>query len=125
LNILLLDDDLDSLESLSVALDSKGYLRREFSDPETAVEAYRSGEFDVVITDFRMPRMNGIEVLRTIRGIDPEAYVIIITAYADTENAIAAVNYGAYAFLCKPLDIKSLLHTLHRIESKMKIEKGK
>lgn len=61
----------------------------------------------------RMPRMTGIQVLRVIRQIDPEARVIIMTGYGDAETAIAAVNNGAYAFFGKPVDIAELIEVLN------------
>ena len=119
LRIILIDDDLAVLESLSEALNLHGYPNRKISDPQEAVELYKWEQFDVVITDIKMPEMNGIEVLKAVRKHNQDAVVIILTGYADTNNAITAVNEGAYAFFHKPPDFKSLLATLSKIEMEL------
>jgi len=119
LRIILIDDDLAVLGSLSEALNLHGYPNRKFSDPQEAVELYKWEKFDVVITDIKMPEMNGIEVLKAVRKHNQDAAVIILTGYADTNNAITAVNEGAYAFFHKPPDLKSLLATLSKIEKEL------
>ena len=85
MKLLLIDDDLKSLESLSEALSFNGYPIEQYSNPVEAVNAYNEKKFDVVITDFKMPELNGIEVLKKVKEIDPKAYVIILTGFADIE----------------------------------------
>lgn len=119
MKLMLIDDELPILESLERALKPTGFGCATFQSSLKAVDAYRQGGFDVVITDFMMPEMNGIEVLKAIRAMDPEARVIILTGYADIENAIAAVNNGAYAFFRKPLDFRDFIQTLRKIEEKI------
>jgi DNA-binding NtrC family response regulator len=116
LNILLIDDDADCLECLSTALEPAGHRCDKFTVPEEAVEAYYQNQYNVVITDIKMPGLNGIEVLKMVRSFDLEAKVIIITAYGDAETVVAAVNNGAYAFFGKPLDFAELIGTLEKIE---------
>ncbi|MEW6536942.1 MAG: response regulator, partial [Candidatus Auribacterota bacterium] len=77
---------------------------------------YRKRKYDVVITDVMMREMNGIEVLKRIRTLNPEARVIILTAYGDAETAIAAVNCGAYAFFDKPVEFNRLMSILEKIQ---------
>jgi DNA-binding NtrC family response regulator len=116
MKLMLIDDELPILESLARALKPTGYGCVTFQSSPKALDAYRQGGFDVVITDFMMPEMNGIEVLKSIKAMDSEARVIILTGYADIENAIAAVNNGAYAFFRKPLDFRDFIRTLKKIE---------
>lgn len=116
---MLIDDEMPILESLERALKPTGYGCATFQSSLRALEAYQGGGYDVVITDFMMPEMNGIEVLQAIRGMDSEARVIILTGYADIDNAIAAVNNGAYAFFRKPLDFRDFIRTLKKIEQEM------
>ncbi len=71
---------------------------------------------DVVVTDFRMPNMNGIELLKTIRKLYPKTKVIIYAGYASEENAMASVNYGAYGFFRKPLDRIKLVNMIKQIK---------
>jgi DNA-binding NtrC family response regulator len=119
MKIALIDDELAILESLERALKPTGYECFPFQSPKDALEDYTQEKFDVVITDFMMPGMNGIEVLKAIKEINPEAFVILITGYADIENAIAAVNHGAYAFFRKPFDFRDFITTLRQIEDKI------
>jgi DNA-binding NtrC family response regulator len=116
---MLIDDEMPILESLKSALRPTGYECEMFQSSPEALEAYRNGNYDVVVTDFMMPGMNGIEVLKAIKEVNPEAFVILITGYADIENAIAAVNHGAHAFFRKPLDFRDFITTLRQIEDKI------
>ena len=115
MKIMMIDDEMDCMESLAAALEPAGHQAVMFSSPADAVTQYAQGHYDVVITDMRMPRMTGIQVLRVIRQIDPEARVIIMTGYGDAETAIAAVNNGAYAFFGKPVNIVELIEVLERV----------
>ncbi len=123
MKILLLDDDIDCLDSLATLLKDAGRQCDEFTVPLKAVEAYRQKQYDVVITDMKMPGMNGIQVLKKVRSINPTARVIIVTGFGDVETAIAAVNNGAYAFFGKPIDIGDLMDTLDKIEYEINEQK--
>lgn len=116
MNILLVDDDADCLDGLVTALEPAGYQCDIFTVPEKALEAYQQKQYDVVITDMKMPGLSGIEVLKKVRSINTEAKVIIATGYGDVETAIAALNNGAYAFFGKPIDLNDLMETLEKIE---------
>ena len=118
--ILLIDDDQECLKVISTSLTLFGYPSEKFSNPREAVEALRSEKFDIVVTDYKMPEMTGIEVLKAIRWHHPDTYVIIMTGFADTDNAVDAVNFGAHSFFCKPLDIKCLLGKIFEIERELK-----
>jgi len=119
---MIIDDDAGMVESLKIGLKPAGYDIITFSDPLKGITAYKEDHYDVVITDFRMPKMNGIEVLKTIRNLDAEAFVIILTAYADTENTITALNLGAYGFFRKPFKIGKLIKTLMKIEQELRFK---
>ena len=125
MKLMLVDDEMPILESLERALKPTGYTCSIFQEPLEALEAYRRGGYDVVVTDFMMPEMTGIEVLKVIKGMDGGARVIILTGYADIENAIAAVNNGAYAFFRKPLDFRDFIGTLKKIEHEIEGEDRK
>ncbi len=120
LHIMIVDDDRDHLESLKEALTLNDFDVSTYENPVEAVEAYKVEPFDVVITDYKMPEMNGIEVLRAIRKHDPEAYVLIMTGYANKDNAIEAVNNGAYFFFRKPIELQLVIETLDQIEKEMR-----
>jgi PAS domain S-box-containing protein len=123
--ILVIDDDVVSLQGLSTALQTHGYPVDSYQVPHEAIQAYKDHPYDLVITDFRMPGMNGIEVLQALRLYDPSVRIVVITGYADIENTIAAVNNGAYAFFQKPLDFEELLKSVTRIEKEIQTQKQK
>jgi two-component system, NtrC family, response regulator HydG len=116
MKVMLIDDELPILDMLKRVLNLANHECITFQHSPDALKAYPGGGFDVVISDFKMPEMNGIELLCAIRTINPVANVIILTGFADIENAIAAVNNGAYAFFRKPIVLKELIDTLKKIE---------
>ncbi len=119
MNILLIDDDADCIASMETALKSTGYAVTAECDPHYALDTYKKGQFDVVITDVMMPGMSGIELMKALQEYDPRARVIIITAYRDFDGSIAAVNYNAVAYLNKPIDFKELVKILARIKKEI------
>lgn len=120
LRILVIDDHQDSLDSVSEALALNGYQTSKYLDPRVAVEAFYHDNFDVIITDLKMPEMNGLEVLQAMKSRKPEVYVIIMTGYADIENAIEALNHKADAFFRKPVDLENLINRLTEIETELR-----
>ncbi|MCK5147869.1 response regulator [bacterium] len=117
MKILLIDDQMTILTSMKEALEPGGYECILFDQPVKAMNCLSTTHFDVVVTDLKMPKMDGIEVLKRVQNVRPGTPVIIMTGYADTENAIHAVNYGAYAFYQKPIKIKKFIKTLKELES--------
>jgi two-component system response regulator PilR (NtrC family) len=99
--ILIIDDEKSMCQFLSIMLRKEGYEITAYTDPKRAVQAFRESHFDVVITDIKMPGMDGIEVLTEVKKVDPSVPVIIMTAYASQKSAIEAVNRGAFHYLVK------------------------
>ena len=120
MKILLIDNDLASINNLKDAIEPGGHKCVLFQNPKEGLSAYKKDKFDVVITDFKMPEIDGIEVLKTIRAQSPNVYVILLTGYADIENAIDSVNYGAHAYFRKPVKLKGLLEVISKIENEIK-----
>lgn len=123
LRIQIIDDELPIARTLSDFLTSLGNKCEVFCNPIQAVEEYKREKYDVVITDLRMPGLDGIQVLDRIISGRPEALVIAMTGYADTDSAVACLDRGAYAYFRKPLDLRRLLNTLKRAESEL-LESG-
>jgi DNA-binding NtrC family response regulator len=96
------------------ALESVGYSCESERNPEVALRKYETGDFDVVITDLKMPGMNGLELLDKINEFNPNAKVIIVTGYGDFESKKVAVEKKAYGFFTKPLDMKSFIQYLEK-----------
>lgn len=110
-NIVILDDEpmvTSALKSL-LTLESD-YIPKIFNSPVEAIEFIKYNDVDLVISDFLMPEMNGIDFLREVKKHHPEASLILLTGYADKENAIRAINeVGLYRYLEKPWNIEDLL----------------
>ncbi|UCF79177.1 MAG: sigma-54-dependent Fis family transcriptional regulator, partial [Candidatus Eiseniibacteriota bacterium] len=102
--ILIVDDDETMCQFLSIMLTKEGYHVTTASDGQSAIEKVRDGNFDVAITDIKMPGMDGLQVLDAIKAIEPRIPVIIMTGYASQKSAIEAVNKGAFQYLEKHAD---------------------
>ncbi len=120
LKIMLIDDEQEILDCLSVALGLKGFTSKQFCNPEEAIDAFRQEKFDVVITDFKMSEMNGIEVMEAVKDHDPNACVILITGYADKYKSKIEHCEGIYTIFRKPIDLGGLLDTLYKIEEELR-----
>ncbi|MDD3641922.1 MAG: response regulator, partial [Candidatus Krumholzibacteria bacterium] len=99
--ILIVDDEKSMCQYLSIMLKKEGYQVKTVHNGAKAVSEVRGANFDVVITDIRMEGMDGIEVLSSVKEIDPHIPVIIMTAYASQKTAIDALNKGAFYYLIK------------------------
>ena len=124
MNVLLIDDDITCLKSIGKALTINGIPNRRFISPREAVDCYRSEHFDVVVTDLKMPEMNGIEVLKAIRTINPEANVIILTAYDDDDKKELAYQNGVHSFLHKSIPFENFLDVLMKINKTQGVKKN-
>jgi two-component system response regulator AtoC len=115
LNILLVDDEPDVRKSLSNFLTKLGHTVSCATDGIEGLKAFHSQSFDLVITDIRMPGMDGLEILRRIKTVEKSPVdVIMVTGHGDMENAIKALKYGAYDYLKKPVNIRELAITIER-----------
>jgi two-component sensor histidine kinase len=116
MKLLLIDDQPDVMQSLKEAIEPAGHECVMFQNPVDAVERFKTDHFDAVITDYKMPQMDGIRVLQSVQRAKPGVPVIILTGCADTQGAIDAVNSGAYAFFQKPVDIKQIFKMIAGLE---------
>ncbi len=106
--ILVVDDDQGMREFLEILLAREGYDVTLASGGKEAIGLCKKHKFDLVITDLKMPKVDGIDVLKTIREISPETMVILITAFASGETALAAMKEGAHDYLEKNFDVEDL-----------------
>jgi len=113
--ILLVDDDTRVLTSLAEALTTETTVVRTASDAREALASLGTPHPDVIVSDVRMPGMDGIELLRLIRERAPDIDVVLMTAYEDLETVATAMREGAADFLVKPLDLHNLRRTLSRV----------
>lgn len=114
-NILIADDEEQIREPLSFVLNKEGYNCKTVNDGSNAIKALQEDNYDILITDIKMPGMNGVEVLEKSREISPETIVILITAYGSVETAIQALRKGAADYLLKPLDFDEVLVRLKNL----------
>jgi len=106
--ILVVDDERSMQEFLEIFLRGEGYEVATAGDVASARAMLESDDFDVVISDIQMPGGSGLELLHAARDASPDAIVIMITAYASTETAIAAMKEGAYDYLTKPFRVDEI-----------------
>lgn len=107
-SILLVDDEKSILFSLKAALSKEGYQVKSAESPEEALKLIEPGAFQVIISDYNMPGMTGMELLKQVKQIDPEAVFILMTAYGSEKLAIEAMKQGAYDYFSKPFDIDEM-----------------
>ena len=106
--VLLVDDKPNNLEVLGALLSREGYEVRAARSGEAALTEVRALLPDVIITDLKMPKMDGLEFFLAVRAIDGDIPVVFITAFGTVESAVAAMKAGAYDYLTKPLDHEKL-----------------
>lgn len=107
--LLVVDDDAQSLESTARILEMAGYRVTRAADGEKALDLARNSIFDVVISDVRMPKMDGIEFLRALTVLRRGLPMILMTAYGQVDEAVTAMKLGAVDFLSKPFKRQALL----------------
>ncbi len=119
LKILIVDDEQEIRDLLCEFLSAEGHELMSVAGANDALEVIPSFEPQIVLTDFSMPEVTGIELLKAVRERYPQIRVIILTGYADAKNAIDAVNFGACGFFEKPLEMPSLLNAIQKITTEI------
>jgi two-component system response regulator PilR (NtrC family) len=122
-SILVLDDDKGMREFLEIMLSREGYKVSCAADAEKALNLCKKTKFDLILTDLKMPKVDGIEFLKRSRDICPESLVILMTAYASGETAVSAMKEGAYDYIEKDFDIDDLKALIQQALNKKGIKK--
>jgi two-component system, NtrC family, response regulator PilR len=123
INILIVDDDRSLRKMLAFVLTKEGYGVEEAVNGVDAMKKLKGRNFDLVISDIRMPDLNGIELLKKIKTHDQELPVIMITAYATTNDAIEAMKLGAEDYVMKPFSLDELKIVISKSLHKKDIER--
>ena len=110
--VLVVDDDPATIELLWDFLRAKGYEVLTAGDGPEALRKVKAGRPRLVLLDIQMPNMNGLEVLRQVRALDPEVSVIMVTGVNEEEIGRKAMELGAFDYIVKPLDLPYLERTL-------------
>ncbi|MCH7527556.1 MAG: sigma-54-dependent Fis family transcriptional regulator, partial [Planctomycetes bacterium] len=107
-HICVVDDKEVIRESVSAALEREHHRVTTFGDPEEALSAVGRPQFDLIITDLKMPKMDGLALIRAIRKAKCETPIIVMTAYGTVSTAVEAMKLGAFDFISKPFEADSL-----------------
>ena len=113
--ILVVDDEKNIRTALASLLRKEGYDAQAEGNPEAVPDLVAAGHFNVIVTDLKMEPRNGIQVLEDIRRRNPEAEVVIMTAYATVDTAVEAIKKGAYDYVTKPIDPDRLKRVIEQI----------
>lgn len=113
--ILIADDEKNIRDSLKLILDEEGYVTDVASDGEEALQKIEKENFDIVITDIKMPKVDGIQLLEASSKIAPDTFFIIMTAYASVKTAIDALRNGAYDYLIKPIEFDDVILRIKKL----------
>lgn len=115
--ILIVDDEEGLREGLSKLLEGEGYAVIAAETGEEALQILQQSHIDLVLTDMRMPGMDGIELLKKIRERYGELGVIILTGYGQIESYIEAMNFGAIEYVSKPFKVNELKFIVNKVLS--------
>ena len=112
--IMIIDDEKIVGDMARLSLEAEGYAVETFLNAEPALKRLQEEKFDVVVTDYKMRGIDGMEVLRTVRSRYPGTQVIMITAFANLDAAIEALRRDVHDFFPKPVKIKELKESIRR-----------
>jgi DNA-binding NtrC family response regulator len=119
--ILVVDDEPMVCIALTNWLKEENYLARAVHDGASALEALREEKWDIVLLDYKMPGMDGLEVLARMKELASQTVIIMMTAYASIGNSVRAMKEGAYDYIVKPLDMDELAMMLRNIVERQEL----
>ncbi len=122
-NILIIDNEKRMCGVLKAALELDQHIVETAFDGDAGIQKFNKGEFDIVITDLKMPGKDGIAVLDEVKKIAPETEVILMTAYATAQTAVEAMRKGAYDYLIKPFEMVEMKLKVKQILEKKELAK--
>ena len=112
INLLIVDDEEDFLLPLEKRLVKRGFSVHTATNGVDALEVLERQPVEVVVLDYKMPGMNGVDTVRAIKERHPLAEVIMLTGHANLEVALKGMEVGAFDYLIKPCDLESLVHKI-------------
>lgn len=123
ITVLYIEDELATREQVARVLSSRGYRLILSENGQQGLEAYLKHTPDITLTDIMMPQMNGLEMARQIRKISPEAQIICMTAFSETNYLIDAIDIGINQFVLKPIEFSRLLKALDHCHEMVNLRK--
>lgn len=124
IKIMVLDDEPIVTKRLRPILERKGYYVETFVKSIDALDRFREHPFDVVITDLKMEGIDGMELLKEVKGMRPETEVIVITGFATMQTAKDSFDQGVIDFLAKPFTFGELQEAVNKAVTRIKKEKS-
>jgi DNA-binding NtrC family response regulator len=119
--VIVVDDERNMRNNLGMVLETEGYKVDTVSNGDDAVLRVKEGRYDIAFVDIQMPKMDGLQLLRYLRGLRPGMPVVMSTAYGTVSRAIEAMKLGAVEFVEKPFDPKSIRLLCQEILERQKI----
>src|SRR3990172_6412630 len=120
--ILIVDDEKSIREFLEIMLKKEGYKVGSAVNAEEALKLFHNSNYELVISDIKMSGMDGVELLKKIKEINPETIVLMITAYASVDTAIDAMKAGAYDYITKPFNVDEVKHIIQNALDRRRLE---
>jgi DNA-binding NtrC family response regulator len=114
IRVLVVEDESLIRWSLRQKFEERGYQVNEAPTGKAALTALEDGRFDLVMLDYKLPDMTGLEVLRHVRQVDVDAVAVMMTAFSTIESAVEAMKLGAFDYVTKPFDMEQMLLTVDR-----------
>lgn len=120
-HILIADDERDVRESLAILLEEEGHTIETAANGEVALKELENATFDILITDLKMPKMDGMELMNKAALLAPNMIIIVITAFATVETAVKALRKGASDYIIKPLDFEEVIIRIEQLLNQKKL----
>lgn len=120
--ILVVDDEKIALKNLEHVMKKEGYAVTAASNGQTAVQALETSTFDVILTDLRMEKVDGMQILKKSRDLQPNAEVIMITGYATLDSAVKAMKEGAFNYIAKPFKLDEVRAVVKEALAKVQLK---
>ena len=117
--ILIVDDESTISTSLGRILEREGYVVAQAENGKKAIDLLKKEPFHLILTDLKMPEVDGFEVLKQAKSISPDSIIIVLTAYVSVESAISAMKAGAYDYLSKPINIDEVRIVIRKALNQM------
>ena len=114
IRILVTDDDAELLKTLVKILSRRGYQTFPFESPVKALEFLKGEKVDLILSDLKMPEVDGIQFLDRAKSIRPKTPFILITGFATVDTAVSAIKNGAFDYLRKPFEVKKIYEVVDR-----------
>jgi len=114
IRVLIIEDEPLIRWSLRRKFEEQGYTVDEAGDAATGLDLHAHRVYDLIMLDYRLPDLNGLDILKKIRATDSESLVIMITAFSRLEQAVEAIRLGAYDYIAKPFNMDELMFTVQK-----------